>query len=330
MNDKLLDNVTPKLSVVIPVYNVQDYLEECVYSVVKQTYSNLEIIIVDDGSTDKSGEICDCLKDIDNRIKVIHQVNAGLSAARNTGIDSATGEYIAFVDSDDWIETTMYEKLMMNILKSGKDMGCCGRYVVSEDGKKTIMYSEATPIIYSNKEALKKIFKLESIDVAAWDKVYKKELFNDIKYPVGEVNEDAAIIIQLLRKTNGIVHVGEALYNYRHRWGSITKSGYSEKLDVVYWHLKKMKEEVNLYFPSFKDLFKTYEAYVSYCMTIKILRNPSEFHKYKCQYNQYIKILSSTYTYMLTSKNVGVKDKIRCIMAVLRIFKPIYCLKHNK
>jgi glycosyltransferase involved in cell wall biosynthesis len=324
-----MDKDKPLISVIIPVYNVSDYIQECVNSVIHQTYKYLEIILVDDGSSDNSGELCDQLKETDNRITVIHKKNGGLSSARNAGIDIATGQYLGFVDSDDWIDTSMYEKLMNNILVTGKDIACCGRFVVSENGKNEELYVDTPGVCFSNKEALGNIFELTSIDVAAWDKLYSKKLFSNIRYPEGEINEDAAIIVQLLKNSNGVVHAGQPLYYYRQRWGSITKSGYSKKLDVIYKHLLSMQDELNLFAPELSLKFNTYIAYASYCMVIKILRHPETLSEYKYQYNIYIQMLSHTFWRLLLSNSISIKDKVRCVCAVLRIFKPIYCLTHK-
>lgn len=135
MNEcKKLDNVL--ISVIVPVYKVEQYLEKCVNSITAQTYSNLEIILVDDGSPDKCGDICDSLAEKDKRIKVIHKMNGGLSSARNAGIDIATGQYIGFVDSDDFIEPEMYEKLLKLIKQEGTKLAVCAVNYVYEDGKK--------------------------------------------------------------------------------------------------------------------------------------------------------------------------------------------------
>lgn len=129
-------NSTPLVSIIIPIYNVENYLEQCIISVVHQTYKNLEIILVNDGSPDNSGKICDNFALMDKRIKVIHKMNGGLSSARNAGIDIAKGEYLGFVDSDDTIEPFMYEKLMTAIKRDGTDLAVCAINYVFENGKK--------------------------------------------------------------------------------------------------------------------------------------------------------------------------------------------------
>ena len=210
-----------KVSVIIPVYNVEKYLEECIQSVLKQTYKNLEIILVDDGSKDNSGNICDEYAKRDERIKVIHKKNGGLSDARNAGIDICTGEYIAFLDSDDFIEEDMYEFLVKNLEKAKADISICQVYYVYKNAKQTTH----TPNVYlemNSSEAIKYVNMLGYYTVAAYDKLYKREIFENIRYPVGKVNEDWYIICQVLDKANKIVYSSEPKYNYRKRRGSIT------------------------------------------------------------------------------------------------------------
>lgn len=210
-----------KVSVIIPVYNVEKYLEECIESVIKQTYKNLEIILVDDGSKDNSGYICDEYKKKDERIKVIHKPNGGLSDARNVGIDIAKGEYIAFLDSDDYIEEDMYEILVKNIEKANADISICQVYYVYKDEKRTTH----TPNVYLEMDscnAIKYVNMLGYFTVAAYDKLYKREIFESIRYPVGKINEDWYVICEVFDKANKVVYSSEPKYNYRKRKGSIT------------------------------------------------------------------------------------------------------------
>lgn len=210
-----------KISVVIPVYNVEKYLKECLDSVLKQTYRNLEIILVDDGSKDNSGNICDEYAKKDNRIKVIHKKNGGLSDARNAGINIAKGEYITFLDSDDYIEEDMYEFLVKNIEKANADISICQNYYVYKNSKETTH----TPNVYlemNSVEALKYVNMLGYYTVSACDKLYKRKIFENIRFPVGKINEDWYVICEVFDKANKIVYNSEPKYNYRKRKGSIT------------------------------------------------------------------------------------------------------------
>ena len=179
-------NQNPRISVIVPVYNVEQYLPRCVESILAQTYENLEILLVDDGTKDNSGAICDAYARQDARVKAIHKKNGGLSSARNAGIDAATGEYLSFVDSDDWIEPDMYEKMMALMEKYSVRLVCAGRWdVSSETGEKTLGLCPPKEEVISGEALVRRIFHWENIDSAAWDKLYHKSLFASVRYPLG-------------------------------------------------------------------------------------------------------------------------------------------------
>ena len=180
------------ISVVVPIYKVEQYLEKCVNSILSQTYSNLEIILVDDGSPDNCPQICDNLVKQDKRIKVIHKPNGGLSDARNVGFESSTGKYVTFVDSDDYLNYNFIETLYNNLLNTNADMSIVGYQKVFEDStvnQAETFQSEVLSFDNSNKfEQLCAKHKLNF--VIAWGKLYTRQLFNTIKFPVGKINED--------------------------------------------------------------------------------------------------------------------------------------------
>ncbi|EME3187758.1 glycosyltransferase, partial [Enterococcus faecalis] len=165
----------PKISIIVPVYNVEKYLEKCVRSILAQTFTDFELILVDDGSPDSSGAMCDQFAEQDQRVKVIHKENGGLSDARNAGIEIATGEYLGFVDSDDYIADDMYELLYTNIVKEDADLSICGIYDVYE-GKEPIVKSLIQGT-FSREEALLLILQGNIISVHAVNKLYKRKLF---------------------------------------------------------------------------------------------------------------------------------------------------------
>ena len=218
----------PLISVIIPVYKVESYLRQCVDSVLRQTYKNLEIILVDDGSPDNCGIICDEYKEKDNRIKVIHKQNGGLSDARNAGLRIMTGSYVAFVDSDDWIESIMYETLLSNLLVYDADISYGG--VIDEietNGKTTPLRQSdygADAFSESREQAMLRFF---NGPWAAWDKLYRAELFQTIRFPVGEINEDEAIALHLIDLSRRVCYCNKPLYHYLRRVGSITTSTFS-------------------------------------------------------------------------------------------------------
>ena len=220
------------ISIIVPVYKVEPYLRKCVESIINQTYTNLEIILVDDGSPDNCGTICDEYALKDSRIKVIHKENGGLSDARNAGLDIATGDYIGFVDSDDWIEPQMYQRLYELIQKYDADMafGGVADDVLDNGSVKTAKTSNygQTPFAEDKLAAMKRYFRGSW---AAWDKLYRAELFDGIQYPVGEINEDEAIVLHLLDRCQRVCYTNEVFYHYMKRidGSSITTADFSPK-----------------------------------------------------------------------------------------------------
>ena len=216
-----------KISVIVPVYKVEKYLERCVDSIRNQTYKNLEIILVDDGSEDNCPEICDRYSRLDERIKVIHQKNAGLSAARNMGLKVATGEYIALVDSDDYINCNMFADMMEQLhLKKADIVMCDCKYVydTDEDADVNEKASGAEVISVDGREAQYYAYRDDYNRIAytvAWNKIYRRELFEGISYPVGRIHEDEARTHQLLYRANKIVYVKYPYYFYFQRKDSI-------------------------------------------------------------------------------------------------------------
>ena len=215
------------VSVIIPAYNVEQYVERCVYSVTKQTYRNLEIILVDDGSTDCTGIICDKLAKEDNRISVIHKTNGGLSDARNAGIDVSRGEYISFVDSDDYIASDMLEHMMNAMCETDISMVVVGFW--KQSGYAREYCGPTNERVVSSEEALKDIYIGHEIYPASWNKLYRRALFNNNRFAVGMINEDSEIITKLLTECNRVALVSKPLYIYMIREGSITQSSFSSK-----------------------------------------------------------------------------------------------------
>ena len=211
------------ISIIIPVYKVEKYLEKCIESVLKQTYTNLQIILVDDGSPDNCGKICDEYAKKDSRIEVIHKANGGLSDARNVGISKAKGRYIGFVDSDDYIKENMYEILLNLIKKYDADVSICNLYDVI-DGNEYIRNKENGIREYSRLDILKEVLLDKNIQSYAWNKLYKKELFDEIKYPIGKKYEDIGTTFYIFEKCNKIVVTSEPEYYYLKRSDSLVNN----------------------------------------------------------------------------------------------------------
>ncbi len=246
MNDDLI-------SVIVPVYNVEKYINKCVDSIINQTYKNIEIILIDDGSTDKSCVICDEYIKKDNRIKVIHQENSGLSEARNTGIKIANGKYLAFVDGDDYILEGMLEYLYNLINETNSEISVCNFFRYWNEDKKIIDYDISSKrIVLKKEQALKEILKNDLLKSFAWNKLYKKSLFENVRYPKNMKMEDVATTYKLISNSEKIVIGKDAKYYYVQREGSIlaTKSTsmYIDYYKAVYERYKFLDEK----YPSLK------------------------------------------------------------------------------
>lgn len=222
----------PLISIVIPVYNVEKYLDTCIKSVTAQTYTNLDIILVDDGSTDSSPLICDNWSKLDKRISVIHKENGGLSDARNTGIDSAKGDYIAFVDSDDWIDEYLYEYMMQKMLNYNAQVAAC-KIIKAFDTHLEEMEFFSKKDIFSSKEALITILKGQDFCAVAWNKLYKRDIVGDIRFPYGKLHEDEYFTYKIIAKARTAVLVRNAIYYYRQRPESIMGSWSIRHLDAL-------------------------------------------------------------------------------------------------
>ena len=239
-----------KISVIIPIYNVQEYLPKCIESVLQQTYHNLEIILVDDGSPDKCGKICEAYAKKDNRIRVIHKKNEGVSSARNTGLEYASGEYISFIDSDDWITKNAYQVLYQGMKRYDADcaVGKC-IHVIDKKGTLRPQKSPAQAVrCETPEETIKNTLLTGS---AIWNRLYKRKIFEKLRFPADRINDDEFIALRAYAKCNKIVFLNQDTYYYRIRKNSITTSHFSLRNMDYYYNsaenltfIKKKKPEL--------------------------------------------------------------------------------------
>ncbi len=223
------------ISIIIPVYNILDYLERCVKSVCEQTYSEIEIILVDDGSTDGTGELCDRLALTDERIRVFHKSNGGSSSARNLGIREAKGTYLGFVDSDDFIDSTMYEELMQAITLQDVKIAQVSRDEIDEQGRQ--MQDVCIPpeqAFFCSSETFMKELLLHRADCSFCTKLIEKELLSDCAFPEGKLNEDLFLLVHLLQKVSGVYIMPTQSYHVFYRIGSNTRTRSKEEFSRVY------------------------------------------------------------------------------------------------
>lgn len=229
------------ISVIVPVYNVEKYLERCVKSIAAQTYKDLEILLIDDGSTDKSGKMCDDFQQTDSRIKAFHKQNGGLSDARNYGIEHSAGEFISFVDSDDYIDGKMLETLHRLITENDADLAVCSAMDVFE-GKEVTQVKEIKEFNLNKVESYKYMLRGDGIP-SACNKLYKRQTVGDVRFPVGKLYEDGFFTPQILKRVEKTAVTSKPMYYYFRRADSITTKPFRKgDLDVIEAYDKCVKQ----------------------------------------------------------------------------------------
>ena len=306
----------PSISVIVPVYNVEHYLRKCLDSIIEQTVRDIEIIVVDDGSTDSSGEICDTYLDRDSRVKVFHKENGGLSSARNFGIEKATGEYIGFVDSDDFIEPDMYEILLHLIKRYKADLSMCGLYDVF-DGKPRAVFKTTEEWFVDKVKAMEIVLEAKIVSVTAVNKLYKKELFNTIRYPLGKTAEDAFVIIELLDECNTVAITNDQKYHYIHRSNSITTNKFSKKtLDVIEAY-EKNYNLINKKYPQLKETAKMRLCWAYFYVLDRIVYdNTSSFEEEK---KTIVKYLRANIGFILKDNRFAKSRKFAAVLLMISV-----------
>ncbi len=230
----------PLITVIIPVYNILDCLERCVASVCMQTWENLEILLVDDGSTDGTGQLCDRLAKRDGRIRVFHKPNGGSSSARNLGIEKANGEWLGFVDSDDFIEPQMYETMMREALEGGYRIVQVSRDEIGEDGaRRPDVCAPPKEAVFRNSGEFLRTLLLHEGDCSFCTKLVNASLFQERRFPEGELNEDFYLLLQLLAETDGIRILPQQLYHVYYRMGSNTRKKDRSEFSRVFTDIVK-------------------------------------------------------------------------------------------
>lgn len=276
-------DISSLISIIVPVYKTEIYLHKCLNSIVNQTYKNLEIILVDDGSPDNCGKICDEYAAQDLRIKVIHQNNEGLSAARNAGLKIAAGDYIGFVDSDDWVDADMYEVLYNGIIEYEAQIAICGYYDIADNKCREIREKHTT--VCGPGDAIHHLILDRTFTNHAWNKLYKRELFDGVLFPYGRAFEDIATTYKLFEKAQHIVCLNSSKYYYLRRKDSIigarTIKNKADRCILIYERyndlVKRYPQEKELLLSKFyknfaelgslilrqgKDEWKTYKSYI--------------------------------------------------------------------
>lgn len=263
------------ISIIVPVYNIKDYLPRCVESLQKQTYENIEILLVDDGSTDGTGALCDELAAGDERIRVFHKENGGSSSARNLGIEKAKGAYLAFVDSDDFVSEEMYALLYAGIQKYRVSVAQIGRDELAEDGSRLpdVCIPPKAPELISEAEFLTELL-MHRGDCSFCTKLFRRELFEKRRFPVGALNEDFRLLIEMLPQIQSILSLPQQTYHVFYRMGSNTrtKTGFSRVYEDIVENSDWIGELVEKQYPALKEHALRFAIYqrIEYMLHIPI------------------------------------------------------------
>lgn len=306
------------ISVIVPVYKVEPYLHRCVESILKQTYTNLEIILVDDGSPDKCGEICDELASTDKRIQVIHQKNKGLSGARNSGLNIATGEYIAFVDSDDCLHPEMYKRLYEDICLHNVKLAFCQANMCHGE---VIKVTCNQPTVCKEKNYVMYRSLSESIWWAAWTKLYHRSLLENIRFPEGRTNEDYAVMMLIYDQCEQIAINFNRLYNYCIRENSICTSS----LNIHKFDQLISAEEVLIYIKERHPEFKKFAEAIlmSSCLgLLHALHKEDKKKDFTAQEKEIYQLIQKYFSTAIWNNKILTKQRILLLAA--RIHPTIY------
>lgn len=321
-----------KLSIVVPIYNVEKYLTRCIESILNQTFTDFELILVDDGSPDNCGKMCDEYAKKDSRIRVLHKKNGGLSDARNHGIDIAKADYISFVDSDDYLSPDMYTILYNNLIENDADISTCGYYRCYHD-KNVPNFKECSTDIHilSPEEAIRGVFEDKIVSVEAWAKIYKTSLFDNVRYPVSRLSEDAFTTPTLLSKAKKIVATTQPLLYYSMREDSITgsnfKKGDLDVIDAYELNLKLVRDK----FPS---LLKQAEFRVlwAYTYVLKKMLKSRNFNDFD-EYHKIISTIRKNTFKILANPYFSIQKKVAvcCLLFSKKLYKKLVLsnVNHN-
>lgn len=304
------------ISVIVPAYNVENYIDRCLKSLMDQTYKNLEIIVVDDGSTDHTFTKAEAFAKTDSRVKLMRKVNGGLSSARNYGLDHSTGSYVAFVDSDDYVEKRYVEKLYQAVKENKADAAICSFRIVDDIGK--TLGEEHVPLENkTGRDILENVLKPSGYNlVVIWNKLYKKELFQQLRFDEGKTYEDEYIHYKLFWNCKNISVVDECLYNYVKRQGSITGTGMTMDRLSMLEEFQKLRMD---FYQNKKERYLYELAVQRYCNWVIDCVGK----KYACCTKAYLQYLQKEIRVYggqaLRFKNVPSKVKVQDILGIINV-----------
>lgn len=315
------NNNQPLISVIVPVYNVEQYLPRCLDSLIRQTYTNIEIIVVNDGSTDGSLAICREYAEKDKRIKVIDQQNKGLSGARNTGLKHYIGDYVSFVDSDDWVHRDMLLFMYNSIMNNNSDMSVCGSVKISEMSVDDINYNETAGFIY-NQDEMMTLF-LNGTYTACWSRLFKKEIINGIEFPEGLNCEDYIFMFHAICNLTKVSGFSHPMYYYYIRDNSICNVGFNIKKFDQFYSAKKQYELAKQLTPQYTKLSMTRLSGA----IVSLVSRARELGDYKYQEDEIVRYLRHHLWDFLLNNKISIK--IRILLAVQSLPRKLSIVVYN-
>ena len=315
------------VSIIIPVYNVQDYLARCVDSVLTQTYTDLEIILVDDGSIDISGDICDEYALHDARVRVIHKENGGLSDARNAGLDVARGNYVAFIDADDYVHPSFVELLLKTINETGAQIAV-STWQELKDGDKPRKVKTKRPrcTILTQEEAISSVFYQKKLNHSACSRIFETQLFNNLRFPEGMLYEDLAIIYPLLCKVEKVALINTPMYYYMHRQGSIITTMSLRRTHVLD-HIERIEEQVTDEAPQYLPAVRS--RHLSACFNMLRLM-PVDDPKWQATKERCWDYIKNMRFLCIKDSKVRLKNKIACLLSYFGVDILIKIINNNR
>ncbi len=310
-------NIQSKLiSIIVPVYNVSTYLNRCVDTLISQTYQKIEILLIDDGSTDGSGDLCDRIALYDDRIRVVHKDNGGLSDARNVGIRQSRGDFLTFVDSDDWVSDDYIEVMVRNMENYDADISGCFFQYVSGDIKE-ISNENIEISVWSAQDALRALLQQDGFTTSAWGLLIKKEYFKDVLFPKGKYYEDLGTMYKLIHKAKVIVHTNQKKYFYYKRYGSIQNEKYSKKHYDELIFIKDINIFIKENYPDIE--YAAIERLVGICFHLILMMNKRE-RKNLPEAKEMLKIIDNNRIKLIFDRRVTLKVKGGCILSFAGIW----------
>ncbi|MCM3763514.1 glycosyltransferase [Neobacillus niacini] len=306
--------MNPKISIIVPVFNVENFIDDCIKSILGQKFSDFELILVNDGSTDHSGHVCDEYAKKDNRIIVIHKENGGQSSARNKGIEAAKGDYLGFVDSDDWIDHDMYNVLYTKAIETDSDIAACNFIQYDRKADSHLYSMNTSDQLFDRSAAMHELYLNERLSFSPCNKIYKRQLLNGIWFKEGYILEDMDFAYRIMNEAKRIFYTGQALYHYRYNEKSTMRKTFSKKRLDEY---EVRKDMYLFYLQNYPEIAN--EVYAEWFLTGLMLYINIEkyFQSEKNRYQYLIDVDRKKLRALLSKESYNRKKKILLAAAVI-------------